>query len=326
MTFTAVGGLSIVPTIKTGVALWSQATDWAGLLEAGQLVDRMGYDTLFTDDHLYADTGAWDQDKHEAWTTLAAWAVATERVQLGHFVLANTFRHPGLVVKSAITVDHISGGRTFLGLGAGWFELEHTAFGLDFGATPGERLRWFDEAVGIMRALTRGETVTHDGPRYHTRDLRVLPLPVNGSMPIMIGGAGEKKTLRTVARYADMWHAYTRPLDDMRHKLDVLRAHCADVGRAMDDIELVLTPRMIVIRDDPAQARRVYEAAAAHNRMDFTAPDEHPWWGAPQQIAERLAPYVDLGFHHIVADVPAPYDRETIERLVGEVKPMLERS
>jgi alkanesulfonate monooxygenase SsuD/methylene tetrahydromethanopterin reductase-like flavin-dependent oxidoreductase (luciferase family) len=314
-----------LPSIKTGIALWSQATPWAELLAAGQLVDRLGYDTLFTDDHLYADTGAWDQDKHEAWTTLAAWAMATERVRLGHFVLANTFRNPGLVVKSAITVDHISGGRVFLGLGAGWFALEHTAFGLDFGATPGERLNWFDEAVGIMRALTDGQTVTHDGPRYHTQDLRVLPLPVNGRMPIMIGGAGEKKTLRTVAKYADMWHVYTYPPDTMRHKLDVLHEHCAAVGRDMAAIELVLTPRMLVIRDDAAEARRVYEAAAAHNRMDFSAPDGHPWWGGPAEIAERLAPYVELGFQHIVGDVPAPYDRETIERLVGEVKPLLER-
>lgn len=314
-----------MPTIKTGVALWSQATDWAGFLGAGQLVDRLGYDTLYTDDHLYADTGAPDQDKLEAWTSVAALALATERVRLGHFVLANTFRNPGLVVKSAITVDHISGGRAFIGLGAGWFALEHTAFGLDFGKTPGERLAWLDEAAGIMRALLDGQTVTHDGPRYHTRDLRVLPPPVQAHMPIMIGGAGERKTLRTVAKYADMWHVYTRPLDELRHKLDVLAEHCAAVGRDMGAVELVLTPRMITIRDDAAEARRAYEATMAHNRVDFSAPDDHPWWGAPGEIAERLAPYAELGFRHLVADVPAPFDAETIERLQREVKPLLER-
>src|SRR6185436_12846391 len=105
----------------------SQQTGWPEFEAAARLIDRLGYDTLFTDDHLYADTGAMDQPKFEAWTSIAALAPMTNRVRLGHFVLANTFRNPGLNVKSAVTVDHISNGRAILGVGAGWFKPEHDA-------------------------------------------------------------------------------------------------------------------------------------------------------------------------------------------------------
>jgi alkanesulfonate monooxygenase SsuD/methylene tetrahydromethanopterin reductase-like flavin-dependent oxidoreductase (luciferase family) len=315
-----------VAEIRLGIALWSQATNWAALLEAARLGDRLGYDTLFVDDHLYADAGDPYQTKLEAWTTLAAFAHATERVRLGHYVLANTFRNPGLVVKMATTVDQIAGGRVILGLGAGWFALEHEAFGIDFGSGFGERLDWLDEAAGIMRALLDGQTVTHDGPRYRTRELRINPPPVQARLPILVGGAGERKTLRTVARYADLWHVYSRPVEELRRKVEVLEGHCASAGREPSAIERTLTPRRLLIRDDPAGARRAYEALLAHNRIDTAGPqDADAWFGPPEAIAERLQPYLALGFQHIIADLPAPFDQETIERLIGEVKPLLER-
>lgn len=314
-------------SIRTGVALWSQATSWPELLSAARSIDRLGYDTLFADDHLYADAGDPYQPKLEAWTLLAAWAMATERIRLGHYVVANTFRNPGLVAKMATTVDHISGGRAILGIGAGWFELEHHAFGIDFGASAGERIDWLDEAAGIMRALLAGETVTHDGPHYVTRDLRINPLPVQPRLPILIGGAGERKTLRTVARSADMWHLYTPPIDVLEHKLTVLHRHCAAIGRDPAEIELTITPSMAMIRGDAGEARRAYEELLHHNRMDAgeAFARREPWFGSPEELATRLEPYVRLGFRHIIIDTPAPFDTETIERFITEVKPRLER-
>jgi alkanesulfonate monooxygenase SsuD/methylene tetrahydromethanopterin reductase-like flavin-dependent oxidoreductase (luciferase family) len=316
-----------VARIRTGVALWSQATSWPELLAAAQRIDRLGYDSLFADDHLYADSGDPYQSKLEAWSLLAAWAVATERVRLGHYVLANTFRNPGLVVKMATTVDHISNGRVILGIGAGWFELEHHAFGLDFGASAGERLDWLDESVSIMRPLLAGETVTHAGAHYVTRDLRINPLPVQDRLPILIGGAGERKTLRTVARAADLWHLYTPPIDVLAHKLGVLHEHCAAIGRDVSEIELTITPAMTMIRDDPEDARRAYADLLRHNQIDV---EQHlgrrePWFGSPEQLAERLEPYIQRGFRHIIIDLPAPFDIETIERFITEVKPLLEQ-
>jgi alkanesulfonate monooxygenase SsuD/methylene tetrahydromethanopterin reductase-like flavin-dependent oxidoreductase (luciferase family) len=296
------------------------------MLAAAREVDRLGYDSLFADDHLYADSGDPYQSKLEAWTVLAAWAQATERVRLGHYVLANTLRNPGLVVKMATTTDHIANGRVILGIGAGWFELEHTAFGIDFGSGFGQRLDWLDESAGIMRRLLDGETVTHDGPRYRTVDLRINPPAVQARLPILIGGAGEKKTLRTVAKYADMWHVYTRPVEELQRKVAALEAHCAAVGRDPAAIERTLTPRMLMIRDNPADAHRAYASLMAHNRIDIddaTLGGRDPWFGPPEAIAERLQPYLALGFRHIIADLPAPFDRETLERLIGEVKPLL---
>ena len=286
-------------------------------------MDRLGYDTLWAWDHLLSDTGSPDQPVFEGWLTLGAWATATERVGLGLLVGANTFRNPGLVAKMAVTLDHASGGRAILGLGGAWFAREHEAYGIDFGRSPGERLGWLDESADMIRALLDGRTVTHDGPRYHTRELTLYPRPLQAHLPLMIGGGGERKTLRTVAKYADMWNLprLRDADDDLRRKLRALAAHGEAVGRDTASIERTVCPA-VLIRDTPDEARRVYEAALAHNHTDLTRKD--PLLGPPAAIAERLRPHLQLGFRHFIVDLPSPYDQETLERLIGEVKPLLE--
>ena len=212
-------------TIGLGIQLWAQNSDWASYVEAARAVDELGYDHLWTWDHLLSAVGDPDRPVFEGYTTLAALAVITERTRLGLLVGANTFRNPAVVAKSVATIDHISGGRAILGLGGGWHVREHAAFGLEFGSGFGERLDWLEEALQLIRPLLHGETVTHDGPRYRTDRLRLVPPPVQASIPIMVGGVGEKKTLRSVARHADMWNAQVA-IADAPHKLDVLRAHC----------------------------------------------------------------------------------------------------
>ena len=151
--------------IRLGINLWSQAASWPDILAAAQAADRLGYDHLWTWDHLLPIFGDPDQPIVEGYTTLAALAQATERIRLGLFVGANTFRNPGLAVKSIVTIDHISAGRAMLGLGGAWFELEHRAFGIDFGSGFGQRLDWLAEAVPAARALLDGETVTQRARR-----------------------------------------------------------------------------------------------------------------------------------------------------------------
>ena len=311
--------------LKTGILLWSQTATWPEMLDAAQRVDRLGYDHLWTWDHLYAIFGDPYQPIVEGWTALAAWAMATERTKLGLLVGANTFRNPGLVAKTAATVDHISNGRAILGIGGAWMELEHTAHGIDFGSGFGQRLDWMDESVAAMRALLDGETVTSDGGgHYAFDDLRHAPLPVQPHLPIMIGGSGEKKTLRSVAKYADMWNAMG-PVDVMARKVEVLREHCAAVGRDIADIEFTLGVKL-TIRDDKAEAVRVREAAMVHNRTPHAdiADDDTFWEGTPEEIADRLRPYVELGFTTVISEQPAPYDVETFERFIGEVKPLID--
>jgi alkanesulfonate monooxygenase SsuD/methylene tetrahydromethanopterin reductase-like flavin-dependent oxidoreductase (luciferase family) len=311
--------------LKLGILLWSQASTWHEQLEAAKLVDRLGYDHLWTWDHLYAIFGDPYQPIFEGWASLAAWAMATENTRLGLLVGANTFRNPGLVAKSAGTLDHISRGRANLGIGGAWMELEHRAHGIEFGAGFGQRLDWLDESVAAMRGVLDGRSVTSDpGGRYAFDDLRHHPLPIQKRLPIMIGGSGEKKTLRTVARYADMWNAMG-PVEVMAHKIDVLRRHCDEVGRDIAEIEFTLGIKA-TIRDTEAEAVRVWKAAMEHNRTPLAdvADDDTFWNGTAEQLADRLRPYTDLGFRTVISEQPAPYDVETFERLIGEVKPLVE--
>ena len=311
--------------LKTGILLWSQAATWPEMLDAAKRVDRLGYEHLWTWDHLYAIFGDPYQPIVEGWTSLAAWAMVAERTRLGLLVGANTFRNPGLVAKTAETLDHISEGRAILGIGGAWMEAEHTAHGIDFGTGFGQRLDWLDESVGAMRALLDGQTVTSaPGGRYQFDDLRHNPLPVQPHMPIMIGGSGEKKTLRTVARYADMWNAMGTP-EFMAHKVEILRGHCEAVGRDIAEIEFTLGVKL-TIRDSKAEAVRVREAAMTHNRTphEDIADDDTFWEGSPEEIADMLRPYVELGFTTILSEQPAPYDVETLERFIGEVKPLID--
>ena len=305
--------------IKLGALCWNQYTEWAALREAGIRADRLGFDSLWTWDHLYPIVGDHAGPIFEGWLTLAAWAEATERATIGLMVGANTFRNPALVAKMATTLDHISGGRAVLGIGGAWFETEHRAYGLVFGGSPGERLRWLDEAVQIMRGMLRGEQPS--GERYYaTDDILNLPPPVQPRLPLLVGGGGERKTLRIVARYADACNL-GGGFDNVKRKDEILRRHCEEVGRDESEIERTVGVGTIVIRDDPEEARRVFEATfARHGRA-------RPWRdqivGTPEQVADRLRPFLDIGFRHWIVGFPGPHDAETMERLVNEVRPML---
>jgi alkanesulfonate monooxygenase SsuD/methylene tetrahydromethanopterin reductase-like flavin-dependent oxidoreductase (luciferase family) len=312
--------------VKLGVLLWNQATDWPSYVDAARQVDRLGYSHLWAWDHLYAIFGDPYQPIFEGWASLSAAAMATSQTRVGLLVGANTFRNPGVVAKLASTLDHISGGRAILGLGGAWMAPEHTAHGIEFGTGFGQRLDWLDEAVAACRRLLDGETVTSEpGGRYQFRDLRHAPTPIQGHLPIMIGGSGEKKTLRTVAKYADMWNAMG-PLEVVTRKVEVLKQHCEAVGRDPSEIEFTLGCK-VTIRDSEAEAVKVWKAAMAHNRtpMANVENDATFWNGTPEQLAERLAPYVELGFSTAITENPAPYDTETLERFIGQVKPLVDR-
>lgn len=312
--------------LRLGAALWSQASDWPSFLAAAQRAERLGFDHVWTWDHIKAIFGDPDQPIHEGYTALAAVAQATSRIRLGLFVGANTFRNPGVAAKSIVTVDHISGGRAILGIGAAWFELEHRQFGLEFGSGFGERLDWLAEAVPAMRTLVDGGEVTSSDGRYQFDGLRIFPPPVQDHLPIMIGGGGERKTLRIVAQYADIWNVFGTP-EEVAHKDEVLRAHCADVGRDAATIERTLGCK-ITIRETEGEAERVRQAILEHNRTprERVEGDRTFWTGTAEQIAERMVRYREIGFHTFLVELPAPYDEETMAALMTDVRPMVERA
>ncbi|HET7702052.1 MAG TPA: LLM class flavin-dependent oxidoreductase [Candidatus Limnocylindrales bacterium] len=309
-----------MPDLRLGALCWNQYTDWPSLLEAGVRAERLGYDSLWTWDHLYPIVGSSDGPIHEGWLTLAAWAQATERIRIGLMVGANTFREPTLTAKMATTLDHISGGRATLGIGGAWFEEEHIAYGLEFGDGFPERLRWLGEALPILRGMLRNERPTAKGPRYKARAVRNDPPPVQDRLPLLIGGGGEQVTLKLVAKYADA-NNVGGGIAKVRHKEEVLLRHCATVGRDPSEIERTAGLGVVVIRDSREEARTVADAIFERNG------NAEPWKdqpvGTPEDVAAYIAPYLEIGYHHLIAGFPSPFDEESMTRLGTEVRALL---
>ncbi len=306
--------------MKIGVVLWPQQAEWAALAAAAVAADRNGWTSIWTWDHLLSVRGGPDRAIFEGWTTAAAIAATTTTATVGLLVGANTLRNPGLTAKLAATLDHISAGRAVLGLGSGWLEAEHTAHGIEYGSSPGERLDRLEEAVRLIRPLLDGEEVTASGRFYHFTGAQHLPRTVQARLPILIGGSGPKKTLRIVAEHADMWNTKGTP-DELAAMDSVLREHCARVGRDPESIERTCGLSMI-IRDDADTARAVLVEKL--RPFDIGLDDVWPpLLGPPRDIAKTLLTYAAVGFQHVIVALQAPYDDETIGRL-GEVRRHLE--
>ena len=206
------------------------ATKWESLLDLCQHVERTGWDGLWIADHFMPNQEDTSGPTQEAWTLLAAIAAVVPRVRIGTLVTGNTYRHPTVLAKQAAQVDVISGGRLVLGLGAAWQQNEHEAYGIDF-HTVGERMRRLEEAVQIIRSLFEHDQTTFEGRYYRVKNAPLNPKPVRRPRPpILIGGGGEKVTMRIAAQYADEWNVWGTP-EVLAQKGKVLEQHCADLGR-----------------------------------------------------------------------------------------------
>ena len=298
--------------MRFGLQLWSQQTDWPGFRDAALAAEKAGWDSVWTWDHLNAIFGPWEQPIFEGWSILSALGPLTARMRLGLMVGANTFRNPGLTAKLATTLDHVSGGRAVLGIGGAWFEREHDAFGIDFGTGFGERLDRLDESVMLMRRLLDGERFSHKGRFYTMHDAICEPRPIQKRLPILVGGSGPRKTLRTVARRADAWNT-SGTVEEVRAKLEILAEHCADVGRDIAMIEKTVSAP-IILRDDRSAAATTFAAMLKANGV-AEAGNGPPLLGSPAEVADRLRPFAEMGFGTVIVRMPAPYDHETIERM-----------
>ena len=268
-------------SVKFGALCWNQYTDWPALLEAGIRADTLGFDSLWTWDHLYPIVGSDDGPILEGWLTITAWAMATKRVTVGLMVGANTFREPAVVAKMATTLDHISGGRAVLGIGAAWFATEHKAYGLPFGSGPPERLRWLGEALPVMRGMLAGERPTAAGDRYLSVEVRNDPPPVQRRLPLLVGGGGEQVTLKLVARYADA-NNLGGGFENVKRKDAILRQHCEAVGRDEREIERTAGIGTVIIRDSREEALRVQAANAERN-------GHAPVWRTSRSARRRMS-------------------------------------
>jgi alkanesulfonate monooxygenase SsuD/methylene tetrahydromethanopterin reductase-like flavin-dependent oxidoreductase (luciferase family) len=313
-------------SLKLGAQVLTYGATWPEALDTAQLLDRLGYDYLWGHDHLYSTGGDPYQRFYEGWTTLAGWAASTQRIKLGLTVGANPFRNPGVVAKMAVTIDHISGGRSVLGLGAGNVAFENLAHGIDPGRTLSERLDWFEEALQIVIDLLAGREVTHQSAKYQFDHVRHNPLPLQEHVPVIIGAEGEKRGLRIAARHADIWQAFFGTGDAavalFQHKDEVLRRHCEDLGRDPAPIERMVGCKLIIKGDSESARRTAEELIKVHRWPDGIW--DVVWAGTPQQVADWLTPFVEAGAGSFAPQIGWPYDHETIERLIAEVKPIVD--
>jgi F420-dependent oxidoreductase-like protein len=218
--------------LRVGLKLAPQFTTAAEMRSVWRIADEAGFDHCWNFDH-FASIGARGNlgDVFEGWTLLGAMAEATSRARIGCMVTGNTYRHPGVLAKMAVTVDHLSAGRLEFGLGAAWAEVEHTMFDLEFG-TAGQRIARLEEACRAIKLLWTEDRATFDGEHYRLADAIASPKPVQRPHPpIWIGGSGERKTLRVVAQHADVWNLASGEVEEAVRLSGVLDDHCAVVGR-----------------------------------------------------------------------------------------------
>ena len=305
--------------IRFGIQTGQQGVAWADMLDLWQKADAWGYDTLWNFDHFYPIFVDPAGPCFEGWTTLAALAQATKRARIGHLVNGNTYRHPCITAKMAATLDHVSGGRLNLGIGAGWFEREHADFGIDFKTVPG-RLAALDEALQIITGMFTQDRTTVHGKHYTVTDAMGLPKPVQQPHPpIMIGGTGKRKLLRIVAKYADMWNA-SADADDMRVLIDVIARHGDDVGRDTGTIEkTIILP--LCYRAKPEREQFMCNLVAS---MRQTTPDlarRQIMIGGSAECLETIERYAKVGVTHFIFMTFAPYFVDEIQAFAEQVIP-----
>lgn len=224
---------------------------WDEIVAIATHADATGWDGLYVCDHFMRSDSMGrpvDVGILEGWTALAALAGHTRRLRLGTLVLGNTYRHPAVVANMAATMDHVTGGRFVLGIGAGWAAGEHEAYGIEL-APPRTRIDRLEESCAVITSLLHEPRTTISGPTYRLAGARCDPKPLQAHLPLLIGGGGERRTLRVVARYADEWHVWATSADELRHKSRVLDRHCHEVGRDPTGIRRATGGAVLVARD-----------------------------------------------------------------------------
>jgi len=309
--------------VEVGVYLPQVGLSWEDLRTRVVLCDRLGLHSVWFMDHLYPP-GLPEVPSFEAWTTATALAAVTERVRVGHLVLASGFRHPALLAKMATTLDHVSGGRLDLGLGSGSYAPEFAAFGIDFPSAR-ERAERLGEALEVLRLLFTAERPSFTGRHFSLREAPSRPRPLQQPHPpLHVGGAGESLTLPLVARYADVWNCPTYALAELPRKLASLREQCRRIGRDSGTLriteEAVLA--LVATRGQVEEARATAERRFAGAGWGFRASG---YCGTPDDVVARLAERARLGVQGVVFFLHDRGAEETLRLLATEVVPAARR-
>lgn len=301
-------------SIQTG----QQFASWEEIVRIWQRAEALGYDAAWTYDHFTAVMMDPYDPCLEAWSCLAALAVHTQRLRIGTLVTGNTYRHPAILAKIGATLDVISHGRLEFGIGAGWYEPEHTMFGLPFG-TARERCERLNEALTVIRSLWTQPQTTFAGAHYELRAAIAEPKPVQRPYPpITIAGAGEKRMLPIVARHADAWSSFGSP-EVYRRKIEILRRCCDAEQRDCAAIEKqVLVPAAIT--DDLSAVAPMIQGYAMYQQI---SEDEARQWmllGSVDEVCRQVDAFIAADVTHFVLTL-SPYNFDVFERFASEVMP-----
>jgi len=304
--------------VRFGLFFPQVGVPFPAIKERAQLADRLGYDSILFVDHMWS-RGLKDADHLEAWTLMSATAAVTERIHVGALVLCNSYRNPALLAKMASSLDVISSGRLLLGIGAGWMEEEYDAYGYAF-PRPRVRIEQLEEGLQIMKRLFAEKRASFQGKYYSVAEAANQPKPLQRPHPpILIGGAGEKRLLKVVAQHADIWNCPNNHATELPRRLEVLRDHCADIGRDPDEIEV--SEQCVIVLGESEQAF-LAQWQAAKQRLGSVFDLEHTSFrGTPELVIEQLRKRVRQGvtyFTFLLSDFHAP---ETLRLFAEKVIP-----
>jgi len=295
-------------------SFWPQPTQAFDVVRSlAEHVEHSGWDGVWLADHFMPNAEDTSQPWPEAWTTMGALAATVPRIRLGTLVTGNTYRHPAVLAKMAATVDHISGGRLVLGIGSGWQENEHEKYGIPFHTVAG-RLRRLDEACEVIRRLFTEDSVTFDGKYYRLTDAPLVPKPMQDPLPILIGGGGEKMTLKIAAKHANEWNVWGT-VDILKHKMSILDRHCDSLGRDPREIQRSAVA-LLFLSDDEEFIRKM----TGRGGQPVIA-------GNVNQVQDIVAAYKEAGVDELI--VPdftlgvgdTTQKRDVLDTFIGEVAP-----
>jgi F420-dependent oxidoreductase-like protein len=278
--------------IRFGVTLPQIKRTWQEARDAALEFDRLGFDSVWVCDHLYGVPMP-NLPIFEAWSELAAVAAITTRVELGTLVTPPFFRNPAVLAKQVATIDHVSNGRTIVGLGGGWFAAEFEAYGCPFPSLH-DRLVALEETAQVLRRMWTEERVTFEGRWVTVRDVMCEPKPVRRP-PILIGGGGERVLLRIAAKHADVWNNLAVFQGELGRKVEALRARCAEVGRDFDTLDVSQQCLVVIAETDDGARKALERAAKIYGGHMGAGLEAHGIWGTPDQVIDRIRRHTALG-------------------------------
>jgi len=312
--------------LSVGIMIEGQeGLTWERWTRLGQAAEELGYESLCRSDHLTGLSGQPRRPSLDTWASLTALASRSKRIRFGPMVCPITFYHPAILTKMATAVDRLSGGRVDLGIGAGWNEYEHAMFGVPFPSLR-ERLDRLECGARVIRALEAGQPVTLDQPYYPLQRAESYPLPTHGRLRLVVGGRGEKRTLRIAAEFADEWNATRLDVDGFRQKREVLARHCEAVRRDPETIRRSLMVPLAIGQDSADVARRIAETRAAFPSL----PEDEAGWraasflaGSPDAVVESLKEWEAAGLQRVLLQMLDQEDIAALELFSRAVLPLL---